>query len=627
MKNKAKFLFFLFVFLFTLVIVKAFYVQVINREKLTKYSNSQTLREVKTYPPRGQIFDRNGSPLAINIKTYNIFTNPKKNENFYNSYKELARYLPKINITSLKNVKKYTYLGRKIELSDEVFEKIKNLPGIHYEEVMSRVYPNHELASHVLGFVGLDNEGLSGVEFSFNEQLRGKPVIKKFSKDAKGRPIKFQNKDNDLVPEDIILSIDKDIQANLERHLKDEVDKQEALSGGAAVMDVSTGEILAMANYPHFDPNEYAKYNPEKRKLSFITDPFEPGSIFKTFTIAAALESKVFTKDSQVYCEKGKLKIGKHIIKESSPNHQYEWLSVTNVLKNSSNIGTTKIAFELGYPILKEQLKKFNIGEKTGIEFAGESRGILDNADTIKDIKLSNISFGQGVATTPLQMLAAYASIANGGYYVKPTILKTKEKIIKNRIISQDVARDLIDMLELVVEEGTGYNAKIPHIKIAGKTSTAQRVSENGGYEGYISGFIGFPLIEKNRFAVFVYIEDPKKQHYGNTVAAPVFQKITKSILYKNEDLTKKIIPKELSKNKNLDNVRMITNGIKNIKKDIMPDLMGLDKNTVNEVLSKLDVEYHLHGYGIVKKQSLEAGKNIKDEKIINIYFEIPKHE
>jgi len=629
MKTKATFVFFLMMFLFSAVAVKAFYVQVINRDKLITYSHSQIVRETKTYPRRGHILDRNGAPLAINVQKYNIFTFGKDINIFRKEIKTLDKVLNGINANEIiKNVikrKKFTWISRKRSLSDEEFEELKDLKSIVIEPQPSRLYPNHELLSQTLGFVGIDNEGLSGIEYFFNDDLKGEAIIHKYFKDAKGRPVKYKSAILDHQAKDITLSIDKDIQAGLEEYLKDGVLQAQATLGGAAVMDADTGEIWAIANYPSFDPNEIKSKDKNNLKLSFVTDPFEPGSIFKTLTVASAMENKIVRSDTNYFCERGRLKVGKHVITESDSSHNFEWLSVEDIIKYSSNIGTTKIAFDLTYPTLYKTLKKFGIGEKTGLELPGESRGILEDNKNVAPIRLSNISFGQGVATTGIQMMKAYASVANGGFDVEPTILKKKNKKLKKqkRILSEDTTETLINLLTKAVDEGTGSKAKIKHFQIAGKTSTAQRPDENGSYTGYLSGFIGFPVNVEKRFVVFVYIDNPQGAYYGNLVAGPVFQKIVKSILYKRKEYNQ--IANRVNDEKDFVKVKVASK--RSLKKGIAPNLIGLDKKSVQKILKSLDVDYTSKGFGVVQSQWPERGTKISKNTVLKLKFSPPKYE
>lgn len=632
MKAKISVAFVLFVILFSAVIGKAFYIQVLSRDKLISYSESQLIRKTKIYPKRGFILDRNKNPLAINVQKYNLFTFAKDQKKLSKELFELDKIYPPAKVRKIlkeaKKRKKFTWIARDIELTKEQVEKIKKLETVLIESRSSRFYPNHELLAQTLGFVGIDNDGLAGIEYIFNEDLKGEPVIHKYFKDAKGRPVKFKSANFDKRTKDIVLSIDKDIQASLEEYLKEGIEKSKAVGGGAAVMDAVTGEILAMANYPAYDPN--LKRGNKNQKISFVTDPFEPGSIFKTLTIASALENNIVKPDTNYYCERGKFKVDNHFITESDSNHVFEWLSVTDILKYSSNIGTTKIAFDLTYPQLHSTLKKFGIGSKTNVEVPGESRGILDDPEgKVSALRLSNISFGQGVATTGIQMLASYAAFANGGYYVKPTLLKveSKKKIKSERIISKKTSNAVTRMLIDAVEDGTGSNAKVKRFKIAGKTSTAQRVDSAGGYSGYIAGFIGFPVNIDKKFVTYVYVDNPKNGYYGNTVAAPIFQKIVSSILYNTKSIHRLEIQPTKKDNEETDSLHIKLSAQRKIQKGIMPNFMGLDKVSANSLLNKIEADYNIKGFGVVTRQYPEAGTAISPGTNVTLEFRPPAYE
>lgn len=632
MKAKVAFTFFLMIFLFSTVVVKAFYVQVMNRDKLLTYSHSQIARETKIYPRRGHILDRNGSPLAINVQKYNIFTFGKDLSKVKKELAVVKKALPELDskelMRDIKKRGKFTWIMRKAELKDKDVQKLKALDEIFIEAQPSRLYPNNDLLSQTLGFVGMDNEGLGGIEYSFNEELKGEAQIHKYFKDAKGRPVKLKSAIVESKSEDITLSIDKDIQASLEEYLKEGVIASDANLGGAAVMDVQTGEIWAMANYPTYDPNEIRAKDRKNIKLSFVSDPIEPGSIFKALTIASGLKNNIIKMDTNYYCERGKLRVGSHTISESDSSQVYEWLSVEDILKFSSNVGTTKIAFDITYPTLRETLKEFGIGEKTGIELPGESRGILDERENVPPIRLSNISFGQGVATTGVQMLAAYAAIANGGKLVKPTILKVKDKdkLKTKEILSAETAEKLSEMLSKAVSEGTGGNARVEHFQIAGKTSTAQRVDPQGGYKGYVSGFIGYPVNVENRFVVFVYVDDPKKEYYGNAVAAPIFKKIVKNILYKRKEYNQ-LADSAGTDSRNIDKLSSRYSARRSIKKGVVPNFIGLDKGSAQNILETLKLKNVKSGFGIVSEQHPEPGAAANANTVIRLKFQAPKYE
>jgi len=528
-KKKIFLVFSIMSLLFLTIVIKAFYVQIISRDKLISYSKSQSQRVKKILPKRGNILDRNGHPLAISAQSFSLAVHPENIKNKNNFINKIIKIIPTINKTKLHNKlrrrKKFTWIARNIALNKNQIKKLEAIKKLQVTNKLTRFYPNNELLSQTLGFVGVDNNGLAGIEYQFNNKLKGKIKTKSFHRDAKGRIVKYVNIDEESTSVDIILSIDKNIQAALESFLKKGVLKHDADRGGAAVMDTDTGEIWAMANYPSFDPNKYKRSKEIDRKLSFVTDPFEPGSILKTFTIASALENKIVDPKTSYYCERGKLKVDNHIIREAENLKKFEWLSVIDILKYSSNIGTTKIAFDLKYPLLKKTFKLFNFGKKTNIEYPGESKGIFTSKTNIKPLRLSNISFGQGIATTGVQILAAYAAIANNGIYVNPTILKTNNNHHgkQKRIISKKTAMQIKSMLVKAVEDGTGKNAIVPHFTIAGKTSTAQRI-EGGEYKGYIAGFIGFPMNITKKFVVLVYVENPKKAGYYGSLDLHIYR-------------------------------------------------------------------------------------------------------
>lgn len=637
MKNRIFFSFIVFCFLFSVVLSKAFYIQVVNKARLLNYAKSQFIREVKEYPNRGNILDRNGNPLAINVHVYNLFTIPKnKNAEFYNQLKTLSKIVPELPYQKLRDTiqkrNRYTWLGRKIFLSEDQLKQIKKLEGIFVEAHSERVYPNRELAAQTIGFVGIDNTGLAGLENSLNTELKGKPQVVKYIRDAKGRPIKYETKATEMASLDVHLSIDKDIQGALESYLKDAVTTHKAFRGGAGVMDAETGEILAIANYPTYDPNKATTFPLEDRKLAFVTDPFEPGSIFKTLTIASALEHKVAKPETKFFCEYGKLRVQNHWISEAETHEKFEWLTVSDILKFSSNVGTTKVAFNLKYPKLRETLDKFQIAQKTGIEIKGESKGILSYkaTDKVRPLTLSNISFGQGVATTAIQMLRSYAAIANGGYLVKPTLLKSEESQLKpeNRIITEKTASDISKMLISVVNEGTGGNAKIPHYEIAGKTGTAQRVSPSGGYAGYIGSFVGFPVNVNRKFVVLAYVDHPTdKGYYGGVTAGPIFKKITQYILYKKKDFAQFAKYDEKSNTKNLDEVKtQQAQTTKFFAPGYMPDFTGLDKASALQLAEQRNITLEVNGFGVVTKQSIVPGTVITGGATMRLQFEAPSY-
>ncbi len=617
------------------IVFKAFKVQVIDKEHLLSKSNKQFFRERKVYPRRGRIFDRNGRPLAINVRTYSIFAIPNQVKDF-SKLRKVTKFIPGKSYRSLKKElksrNKFTWLARKIELNQEQLDLLKSIKGVYFEEIPKRLYPNHELAAQVIGFVGVDNNGLSGIEHQFDKKLKGEPKLIKYIIDNKGRPVRYVSEEVGGTAEDIYLSIDKDIQAISEKTIKEAVEEYDAFRGGVGVMDAETGEVLAVANYPTFDPNDIGDSQNIHRKLSFVSDPFEPGSTFKSFTIASALENNIVRPDTNYYLDHGRLVVEGHTISEAESDKKFEWLSVEEILKYSSNVGTTKIAFDLTYPKLKQTLDKFKIGKKTGIELPAESRGIFTKDKNVRPLSLSNISFGQGVATTGIQMLAAYVPFANGGFYINPTIIKRDEdqEVEKKRILQPRLVDEMTNIMVKTVDEGTGGNAKISYFKIAGKTSTAQRSDGRGGYTGYIPGFIGYPVGVKKKFVVFAYVDNPGKgkSYYGNTVAAPIVRKVTEYILYKNKEFSKLA---KINDFKNVDAFKEIKR--RKVKRSVahkkgkVPSFIGLDKKSANNLATKVGLSLIHHGVGVVVSQTPESGIEHKEKVIVKLNYAPPSYD
>lgn len=633
--NRLKIVYVAFAIAFSAILFKAFRIQVIDRGHLLSQSKKQFFRERKVFPRRGHIYDRNGNPLAINIRTYSIFTIPKNIED-KKVYENLKAIIPEIDLDGIANraIKRnrFTWITRKTKLTEDQVKKIKALKGIYIEEIPKRIYPNHELAAQTLGFVGLDNNGLAGIEHRFDDSLRGEPQIIKYFKDNKGRPVRYVSQN---VPTeralDIYLSIDKEVQAVAEKAIKDAVEKVSAKRGGVGVMDAQTGEIIAIANYPTFDPNDVSDSKSKNRKLAFISDPFEPGSTMKVLTVASALENNVVRPDTSYYCEQGRLKVEDHIIKEAESRKKFEWLTVEEILMHSSNIGTTKIAFDLTFPKLKKTLTSFHIGEKTGIELPAESRGIFTDDKNVSPLSLSNISFGQGVATTGIQMLAAYAAIANDGKYVTPTILKVDDpsKVKSKQIIPKKLSDSLTEMMIKTVEDGTARNGKIPYFKIAAKTSTAQRADNNGRYTGYIPGFLGFPVGVNKKFVVYAYVDKPAagESYYGNSVAGPVFKKVTEYLLYKNKEFEGLAENESYKNDMAFDSVKRVQSAKRYTGRGLVPNFVGLDKKSAMNLAQKLEIDLSHAGVGVVLEQKPEAGSEYTKNTVIKLQYAAPTYE
>ncbi len=428
-------------------------------------------------------------------------------------------------------------------------EEIRGLgiQGIYLEKDSKRFYPNRSLAAQVIGFTGKDDTGLEGLEFKFNKVLEGEIARIKVKRDGAGRVLDIhKNRRAQLKGNSLVLTIDKKIQFLSERTLEQTVKAHQAKSGIALVMKPGTGELLAIANYPSFNPNNFNTSNRDTFRNRALTDAFEPGSVLKLFTVAAALE-KGFTPKSIFFCENGKYRIGKFTIHDTHPRG---WLTLNQIVKFSSNIGTAKISETIGNKVLHDYLTNFGFGLKTGVGGPGETNGSLMPHGRWSKIDAGAISFGQGISVSAIQLISGISAIANNGMLMKPMLIK---KIIsKNgnelqvfkptqlrQVISPKTARQVKVMMNMVVQEkGTGTKAAMEGYSVCGKTSTAQKASKSkNGYEKnkYIAAFAGFAPQKNPELAILVVIDEPRKQHYGGEVAAPAFKTImAKSFNYLN---------------------------------------------------------------------------------------------
>jgi len=631
-KLKSYIVLFFATLLILVVLARLIFIQVINRSYYVNYSKKQFIRTAKIYPNRGLIYDRNGNPLALNVQRFNIFITPRGIKDLGTTTYELGKIIKGVNYRKLyKNVKrrnKFTWVKRDIELSDSDVEKIEKLDGVNVERVWGRFYPDKNLASQAIGFVNIDNKGISGLELKYDKELKGREKTISYIRDAKGRALKFEAETGSLAPKDLTLSIDKEIQRVAQKYLREGVEKHQALAGGIGVMDANTGEIWAIANYPSFDSNNPSSSEVKHRKLSFISNPFEPGSVSKAHTVATALEDGKVSLASVYDCENGSMRIGPDRIRESN-GHQYKLLSVEEILSLSSNIGTSKIAFDLGEEKIIEGFKSFGYGEKTGLELPSESKGIFNFEKGMKKIKLSNVSFGQGVAATGIQMLKSFAPFANGGYLARPTLIKVDEKSSEHRIklLEGETVTSMQKAMIKVIESGTGSRAQIKNFKIAGKTGTAQKSSGNSkGYakDEYIASFAGFPVGADKPFVIFVYVDTPTKNgFYGNEVAAPIFKKVAESILIKNNELKSLAFSSKI----NNDKVQFKQASVKRVLSEKIPNFLGLDSSAAQSLAKKIDVEVEIIGRGVVVKQfPKEFTASLKDKKVI-LKLEIPRYE
>ena len=542
-----------FAILFALLIVRSIFIQLFpsSANLLQHIADKQYQSEISLSAFRGNIYDRRKAPLSISIKTPSVAINPKVFDPSPVQLRQISKILrlPKKRIQALASKPKYfAWLKRKVPY--QLAEKLKKLDpkGLHYVLEPSRYYPGGRAAANLLGYVGTDNVGLLGLEHAFDEQLQGTSSKLISLKDARGHLILMNAKQ--ITPEktgnNIILTIDRAIQGITEEALLAGVEKSGAKMGFAIVMDPHTGRILSMANYPNFNPN-----NPEQLRINHtanhsIAYRFEPGSVMKPFVVAWAIEMRKTSPFEIHHCEKS----GKYEVSENlyiHDDHPKEFRTTEEILIHSSNICTFKVALRIGQRNLFESLKRFGFaGEKAILGLPGESIGSISDSSTWSPIRFANISFGQGLLVTGLEVVQAYASLANGGNLIKPylveriessdgSILQDYSPIIKRRVLSPQTSHHIAKILEKVVTEGTATRAKTNSYSTAGKTGTAEKIdpiTKSYANNKRIANFAGFAPVSDPHIAVYVVLDEPqKKPYYGGLWAAPVFSEIVEKTL------------------------------------------------------------------------------------------------
>ena len=536
---------FFVLFLFLLLSFRLFSVQFSASKPLTKLATDQYRTYVCLLPKRGVVYDYKLRELAVSINLNSIYLDPHIVEDKEFAAGELSSVLDMERdeiLELLKQNKRFIWLARKVQPEVEISVRKLGIKGVGFIKEPHRVYPNGTLASHIVGFVGLDDTGLEGIELVFDRYLKGTVGWRYSIRDAKRQEVPGYEY-REIPPadgNDIILTLDSVIQAIAERELDRAYEKYNAKGGTIIVMDPYKGDILALASRPTYDPNKINDSKPEARRNRAISDFFEPGSSFKIVTASAILEEGVVSVEDELFCENGEFKWGRHTYHDHKP---HGWLSFGDVIKYSSNIGTMKAAIKLGDNRFYRYIKRFGFGKRTGIDLPGEVEGIIRPPSTWSKLSLCSISMGQELTVTPLQLACALSGIANGGRYVKPRIIdRIQDKsghVIErfepkkmNRVVSEETATQMRKILRRVVEGGTGRFAEIKGYFPAGKTGTAQKI-ENGTYShrNFMASFIGFLPYDKPKFVVVVIIDEPRPQYYGGVVAAPVFKKVADQVM------------------------------------------------------------------------------------------------
>jgi cell division protein FtsI (penicillin-binding protein 3) len=531
---------------FAAIGAKAVYLQVYRASWLAKKAAGEYERSIKTYLKRGTIYDSTPREMAVSIDATSIAAFPGRIKNPKRTATVLAKALGSRQQSIYKKLvarKPFVWVKRQITPGEEKSLKALKLDGIGFLPESNRFYPNKTLGAQILGFTGIDGNGLEGIEFYYDAYLKGATVEQTILKDALGRGFNAEKETTtSFGGYSLHLTIASPVQFAAERVLEETVKTYSAKGGMIVVMSPKTGAILAVAHYPFFNPNTYRKYKKNTWRNRAVTDPFEPGSTMKIFSAAAALESGNASPHTIFYCENGKYRIGKDVVHDV---HPHGWLSLQQIVKYSSNIGAVKIGERVGRKKLYKTLQAFGFGTKTGIDCPGETGGSLLPYKRWSRIDAGAISFGQGISVSAIQLVAATSAIANDGILMKPYIvhsirdgssnlMKQIAPSVVRRVISVKTARTLNRIMQTVTTPGgTGVNAALGGYKVSGKTGTAQKVGKNGTYAKgkYVASFIGFVPANDPAATILVAIDEPKGKIYGGTIAAPAFKQIAHETL------------------------------------------------------------------------------------------------
>lgn len=627
-----------FLVLYIALVSRAFQLQVLSANKLQELAARQHFKTLQVPSERGVVFDRNGEKLAVSVMADSVCADPAKIAEPAAVSERLAPHLgiPANEILArLQQSKNFCWLARMIPPEQSRRIDAMKIAGVFVINEPKRFYPNGELAGHLLGFVGLDSTGLEGLEKGYDEYVKGAPRKLAWVRDAKGKPL-YPRVEAAAVRTDeghhLILTIDSRLQYLVESQLQEAIKDKGAKGGFAIVMDPKTGEILAMADEPGFDPNNYSQYAVGRGKNRAINECFDPGSTFKPFVAAGALEEGAVRETDRFYCENGAYRIANRVIHEAQ-RKRHGVLTVHDILKFSSNIGSVKISERLGQEKFYHYIRKFGFGARTGIDLPGESPGLLRPQERWTRVDASNIAFGQGISVTAMQLVTALSVVANGGVLMKPYVVKgvvnKKGEIVKvfaptpvRRVIAPETARRLTAILTDVVgdDDGTGKRARIANVAVAGKTGTSQKLdAERGVYSSarVRTSFMGFFPAEDPQIAMLITLDEPQRDRWGGMAAAPVFKAIGEQILtrFKTElrespfEPTEEAIPPEAKVK--LVSAELPVSAPAEPDESAMPDFRGLTLRDALKKSREKGIELKVQGSGWAMEQNPAPGTSL----------------
>lgn len=612
------------------------FLQVIQRDELAGRAARQQSQTVETPAKRGELLDRRGRLLAYTVDAETLYAVPTEIKDPAQTAAAVCGALADCSAKERKAIAErirkgryFVYVRRQISPEQARRVAVLELEGVDFIKEHRRFYPNKELGSHLLGYVGIDNTGLNGIEGTYDTLIKGESGKVLVQTDARGHAFSRVEKPP-TAGASLELTIDQYLQHVAERELRAGVERAGAAGGSAVVMDPTTGEILALANYPTFNPNAYREFDDDQRRNRAIQDLYEPGSTFKIVTAGAALQEKVVTPDTLVETGPGRIRFASRVIDEDK-GHNYGTLSFTDVIVKSSNVGSIKVGLRVGAERMSDYVRRFGFGRASSPDFRGESPGIVWAASQLTDSALASVSMGYQVAVTPLQMASAVSVVANGGELLQPRVVRAvirgdaripvPRKVI-SRAITPAVAAQLTSIMESVVTDGTGSKARIGGYTVAGKTGTASKVV-NRRYSNtdYNVSFVGFVPSHKPAFTIVVVVDSPHKEPpYGGWVAAPIFQKIADAALRHqgippsiNAPPPVLVVRREESREqpaavsaKQPSIVTVV--GTSSGAEPAFPDLIGMSARDAVRALARLGLTARLHGAGRVVSQRPAAG-------------------
>ncbi|MBM4327723.1 MAG: penicillin-binding protein [Deltaproteobacteria bacterium] len=632
----------IFAFATGLLVVRAYRLQVVDAERLQKKAAKQRTRALQVEARRGMILDRSGEQMAASLEVQSIYARPRRVQDKPRTAAILAQTLEMTEESVMQRLNEdrpFVWIRRSVPpLSAERVQEA-NLKGVFGVSEYRRFYPLKSLAAHAIGFAGIDSTGLEGLELYYDKDLKAEPVPITSERDALGRPILFAALTEGPERRDLHLTLDRNIQYLAEKQIEEAVVKYRARGAIAVVMDADSGELLALAVHPTYNLNLFHKAPAEVRRNRCVADTFEPGSTFKVFLAAAALDMGR-VKPSDVFdCRNGAYRYRGAVIHDVTPHKK---LSLEEIITHSSNIGMVQVSEELKKTEFHRFLTGFGFGASSSTDLPGERPGLLPPPGKWSVLTKANIGFGQGISVNAMQMVAGFAAVINGGYLYRPylmkkiatpvgeTIAETQPKPIRS-VIHPSTSETMVRILRRVILSGTGKNADIPGVEVIGKTGTAQKIDPEGGYskDRYLASFIGALNGMKPRPVIFVMIDEPAgKRHSGGEVAAPVFRKIAEGIVALCGKEPTEINPLVAAAGSSTPEDAKIAGSRVRVRPGsgsgewVLPDLKGLTARQVLDVCETIKCDASFQGSGVAVRQNPAAGAPFKEGQTLEVAFE-----